>query len=93
LGAFEAMLREVLLPKEPVTLSPAQVEELSKKLSTMRHDINGFVTVMQLSAELMRMSPDTAEARYKTLTDQPTRITAALKAFSKELEQVLGITR
>ncbi len=87
------MLQAVLLPKEPITLSPAQVDELNKKLSTMRHDINGFVTVMQLSAELMRISPETADARYRTLTDQQVRITEALKTFSRELETALGVSR
>jgi len=87
------MLQAVLLPKEPITLNPAQVDELIKKLSTMRHDINGFVTVMQLSAELMRISPETADARYRTLTDQQVRITEALKTFSRELETALGVAR
>jgi signal transduction histidine kinase len=81
----------VLLPNEPVTLSVAQVEELNRKLATMRHDINGFVTVMMLSAELMRERPESAEARFKTLSEQPARITEALKTFSAELEAALGI--
>jgi hypothetical protein len=83
----------VVLPNEPVTLNVAQVEELNRKLATMRHDINGFVTVMTLSAELMKERPETAAERFRTLAEQPARITAALKAFSAELEAAIHISR
>ena len=36
----------MLLPAQPVTLTPEQIAELNKKLSTMRHDINNSLALV-----------------------------------------------
>jgi hypothetical protein len=81
------------LPTEPVTLSVAQIEELHKKLSTMRHDINGHLALIVAAAELIRHKPQLSERMLASIGEQPAKITEAMKSFSVEYERVLGITR
>ncbi len=81
------------LPTEPVTLSVAQVDEFNKKLSTMRHDINGHLALIVAAAELIRHKPQMSERMLTSIAEQPAKITEAMKAFSLECERLLGITR
>ena len=81
------------LPTGPVTLSPEQVEELNKKLSMMRHDVNGHLALIVAAAELIRHKPNLSERMLTSISEQPAKITEAMKAFSAEYERVLGITR
>lgn len=83
----------VVLPNQPVTLTVEQIAELNEKLSTMRHDVNGYLTVMIASAEMVRLRPEMAERMFKSLLEQPTRITDAVKKFSATFEGTLGINR
>jgi len=117
-------------PTEPVTLTVGEVQELNRKLSDMRHDINNHLSLMVAALELIRYrmkkgmmldaweqlkASDGAssippalvqdfEAKLtenleqtnrmvKTLGDQPARITEAVRQFSKEFEQAMGIKR
>jgi hypothetical protein len=81
------------LPKEPVTLSVAQVGELNAKLSDMRHDINNHLSLIVAALELIRHKPESAERMVATLADQPGRISESLKKFSAEFEKTVGISR
>jgi hypothetical protein len=81
------------LPTQPVTLSVEQVAEMDRKISDLRHDINGHLSLIAATAELMRLKPHMAEAMLSKLVEQPPRISEALRKFSLELEQTLGITR
>lgn len=81
------------LPTEPVTLSAAQVEEFNKKLSMMRHDVNGHLALIVAAAELIRHKPQMSERMLASIAEQPVKITEAMKAFSVECERLLGITR
>ncbi len=81
------------MPTEPVTLSPAQLDELNKKLSEMRHDVNNHLSLIVAAMELIRHKPDSAERMVATLGEQPARISASLKKFSVEFEKTFGITR
>ena len=81
------------LPTGPVTLTVAQVEDLNKKLSTMRHDVNGHLALIVAAAELVRHKPQLSEKMLTSITEQPAKISEAMKAFSIECERVLGITR
>ena len=91
--AFGALLPRMPLPSEPVTLTVAQLDELNKHLSTMRHDINNNLSLIIAAAELIRHKPQMAERMLATLTEQPPKIAAALRKFTAEFEQTLGITR
>ena len=81
------------LPTEPVTLSVEQVGELSQKLADLRHDINNYASLIMASAELLRRRPEAAERMLASLADQPSKIIAAVKQFSGDLEAALRITR
>ncbi len=81
------------LPIQPVTLSVAQVEELNKKLSALRHDINGDLALIVAAAELIRLNPASAERMLATLLEQPAKIRERADKFSAEFEKAFGITR
>jgi len=81
------------LPKEPVTLSLEQLTELERKLSAMRHDVNGSLSLIVAAVEMIRYKPQTAERMMATLAEQPSKISALLGKFSSEFDQALGITK
>lgn len=83
----------VTSPSQPAALTASQVEELNKQLSNMRHDINNHLSLMMAAVELVRRKPDAAERMAKTLTEQPVKITEAMKKFSAQFEHTLGIRR
>lgn len=81
------------LPSKPVTLTVEQLTELSRKLSTLRHDINNNLSLIVAATELIKHKPQVADRMMGTLAEQPNKIMEALKKFSVEFEQALGITR
>jgi hypothetical protein len=81
------------LPTEPVTLSVLQVEELSKRLGMLRHDINGDLALVVASAELIKLNPDLTQRMLATLAEQPPKIREKIDKFSADLENALRITR
>ena len=76
-----------------VTLTPEQVEALNRSFSTMRHDINNFLSLMVAASELIKFSPGSIEQMSKTLSEQPPKISASIAKFADELEKALGIAR
>ena len=81
------------LPTEPVTLSVQQLEELNRKLSTLRHDINGDLALVVAAAELIKLNPDILQRMLSTLLEQPPKIRDKVDRFSAELEKIMGISR
>lgn len=81
------------MPSEPVQFSVAQVEELNRKLSVLRHDINNQLSLMLAASELIRHKPQLADKMMATLAEQPPKITAAIAKFSEEFESAFGISR
>ena len=81
------------LPSQPVTLSVEQLDELNRKLSNMRHDVNNHLSLIMAAVELIRTKPHMADRMMTTLVEQPPKITQALSQFSADFESVLGITR
>ena len=81
------------LPNQPVTLTIEQLDELNRKLSNMRHDINNTLSLIIAATELIRYKPHMSERMMATLAEQPPKINAALAKFSSDFEQALGITR
>jgi hypothetical protein len=81
------------LPDGPVTLSVQQLEELNKKLSSLRHDVNNHLSLVVAAAELIKLNPERADRMCATLAEQPAKITDAISKFSSEFERVMGITR
>ena len=83
----------MVLPTEPVTLSVQQLEELMRKLSTLRHDINGDLALVVAAAELVKLNPDLLQRMLGTLMEQPPKIRDKVDRFSAEFEKTLGIVR
>ena len=81
------------MPSQPVELSVEQIQDLSKKLSVMRHDINNQLSLILAASELIRHKPQMADRMIATLAEQPPRITATIARFSAEFESAFGITR
>lgn len=81
------------LPTEPVTLTVEQINELNRKLSTLRHDVNNQLSLIIATVELIRRRPENAERMLAMLNEQPQRIAGSLAQFSGELEAALRITR
>jgi hypothetical protein len=81
------------LPIQPVTLSAEQIDELNRKLSTMRHDINNNLSLIIAALELIQHKPEVAERMIATIGQQPPKIGAALGKFSAEFEKAMGVTR
>jgi hypothetical protein len=81
------------MPSQPVELSVEQVQELTQKLSVLRHDINNQLSLILAAAELIRHKPQMADKMMVTIAEQPPKITAAISKFSEEFEQAFGISR
>jgi hypothetical protein len=81
------------LPSQQVTLSAEQVEDLNRKLSNLRHDVNNQLSLIVAAVELIRHKPETGSRMMVTLSEQPPKIAAALIKFTSEFEQSLNITR
>jgi hypothetical protein len=81
------------LPNEPVTLSAEQIEDLSKKLVNLRHDVNNSLALVSAAVEIIRRKPESAERMLSGLAEKPQKIAGFVAQFSRELETALGITR
>lgn len=78
---------------QAVNLTAEQIQELNKQLSTMRHDINNYLSLVLAATEVIRRKPESAERMAGTLTDQPRKVAEAMQKFTKSFEQTLGIER
>ena len=83
----------MVLPDKPVTLTPEQIAELNKQLSTMRHDINNNLSLVMAAIELAKLKPESVTRMIATLSEQPGKISATMTKFSVEFEKTFGITR
>ena len=81
------------LPNKPVTLTVQQIEELHKKLSTLRHDVNNHLSLIVAAAELIKFNAEMATRMSATLAEQPPKISEEISRFSAEFEKAVGITR
>ena len=92
-GGVSRHRKRMGLPTQPVTLSAQQIEEINKRLSTMRHDINGDLALVVASAELVKLNPEVALRMLATLLEQPPKIRDKIDKFSAEFEKLLNVTR
>ena len=76
-----------------MTLTVEQIEELNRKLSHMRHDINNNLSLILAATELIRHKPQALERMVNTLIEQPPKVTEAIARFSAEFEKSFGIVR
>ena len=81
------------MPQTPVTLTPEQVAELNEKLGITRHDINNHLSLIVAAVELMRRKPELAPRMIESISQQPDKIIAQMRAFSADFETTFGITK
>jgi len=80
-------------PKAPVTLTVEQIENLNRKLSTMRHDVNNHLSLIVAAAELVRFNPEMIGKLSGTLVEQPSKVSEEIARFNAEFDKALGIIR
>ena len=80
-------------PDAPVTITPAQIEEISAQLSDARHNINNHLSLIIAAVELIKRKPDSAERMTATIAQQPDKIISEMRGFSEKFEQLLQISR
>ncbi len=70
-------------------LAVGEFGQLSERLSRLRHDINGCLSVIIGATEIMQMKPDaeTAAKWLPRIAQQPERITQMMKEFSTHFER------
>lgn len=76
-----------------VNLTAEQIQDLNKQLSTMRHDINNYLSLVLAAAEVIRRKAEAVERMTGTLTDQPRKVSEAMQKFSTSFEKALGIEK
>lgn len=81
------------MPQTSVTLTPEQIGELNEKLATTRHDINNNLSLIVAAVELMKRKPELAPRMVESISQQPDKIIAQMRAFSAEFERTFGITK
>ena len=92
-GLYAFMLHRMGLPTQAVTLTADQIGDLHRKLATMRHDINNYLSLIVAAAELIKMNAELAARMSVTLSEQPGKISEEIRKFSVAFDDVLGITR
>ena len=80
-------------PQQSVTLAPEQIQELERRLSDLRHNINNNLSLIVAAIELLRRKPDLAMRMVETISEQPSKILDEVKQFSDQLERALHIVR
>jgi hypothetical protein len=80
-------------PIQPVSLTAEQIDELNRKLSTMRHDVNNHLSLIIAALELIQHKPEVTERMLATIGQQPAKIGEAMKMFSAEFAKTLGVVR
>ncbi len=81
------------IPDNAVTLTPAQVEDLTRKLSLLRHNVNNHLSLIVAATELLRRKPDLAARMTDSMADQPQKIVEEIRKFSDEFNRTFGIAR
>jgi hypothetical protein len=81
------------LPTQPITLTPAQIADLNKKLGEMRHNVNNNLALMVAALELLRRKPDTIPKMADAITAQTDKLIEEIRHFSAQFDSALSITR
>ena len=81
------------LPVNAVTLTADEIAELSRRLATLRHDINNNLSLIVAASELIKCNPEMAPRMCATLAEQPPKISDRLQKFAAEFDKALGIAK
>jgi two-component sensor histidine kinase len=80
-------------PYGPLTLAPADLQELERLLSELRHNINNNLSLIVAATELIRRKPEIAARMMETIAQQPPKVLNELKVFSDRVEAILQIVK
>ncbi len=75
-----------------IALSPEQIAEVHKRLSSMRHNVNNHLSLIVAASELVRRKPEVAPRMIENILLQPERINSEVRDFSEALESMLRAT-
>lgn len=78
-------------PSHPVTLSPEEIEALSRKLSMLRHNVNNSLSLVIAATELLRRKPESANRMAETLAAQPQKIIEEIRQFAEEFDRAMKL--
>ena len=81
------------LPTAPVTLTVQQVEDLSRRLSAARHDVNNHLSLIVAAVELIKTNADMVPRMTAMLAEQPVKISNELTKFAVDFDKAMGITK
>lgn len=80
-------------PNEPVTLTGAQVEELARHLSHLRHNVNNHLALIVAAIELIKRKPELGPKMMASMNDQPQKIVEEIRRFSEVFNRLFRLTR
>jgi hypothetical protein len=83
----------MVVPQEPLTLTPEQIQEVERRLSELRHNINNNLSLIVAATELIRRKPEMASRMAESIAEQPPKVLNELRSFSDDLESLLRIVR
>lgn len=81
------------IPDNAVTLTSDQVEDLTRKLAHLRHNVNNHLSLIVAATELLRRKPELAARMTDSMSDQPQKIVEEIRKFSDEFSRVFGLAR
>ena len=73
------------------TLSPAELAQLQKKFSEIKHSINNALAVMMALSEMSQRRPDYAEKLATTVLSKAPQIVSSLQEFTQLLNEKAGV--
>lgn len=80
-------------PANSVTLSTEQIDDLVRKLSKVRHNINNNLAMVVAATELIKVNAEMVPRMSTTLMEQPPKISNELKQFTAEFNKILGLSQ
>ncbi len=72
------------------TISQAELHELQKKFSEIKHGVNNALAVMMALSEMSQRRPDYAEKLATTVLQKAPQIVSSLQEFTTALNEKAG---
>jgi hypothetical protein len=78
------------MSESDLTISQAELHELQKKFSEIKHSINNALAVMMALSEMSQRRPDYAEKLATTVLAKAPQIVTGLQEFTQALNDKAG---
>lgn len=73
----------------PVQLTQHEIEEIGRRLSRLRHNVNNHLSLVIAGLEVMEHRPEMTEKVRATMREQPELISSEVSHFSQFLDDML----